>query len=145
MHRRLQETEIYSRLYYKDRIAPIVNERRKALGADVKSILVVKGVTKELWDNEELDVKEVVAKERAKAQTLEPDVPERTPQQFQEYVIHSLRDIDTDFLQPRSAIDELPTYLEEVLYKITELTGLTVSVIFGGPIPKANGTISSSW
>lgn len=43
-----------------------------------------------------------------------------------------------------SAIDELPAYLDDVLHTITRLTGLSVSLLFGGPIPQANGGIYSS-
>jgi len=42
-----------------------------------------------------------------------------------------------------SAIDELPTYLNDVLCTIECLTGLSGSIIVGGPMPNANGAISS--
>lgn len=49
------------------------------------------------------------------------------------------------YFQPLSAIDEFPDYLEDVMRSIVRLTGFSMSVVFGGPIPNAGGAISSAW
>jgi phage tail tube protein FII len=86
LRRRLQETEVYSKLYYDARVASVVREQLKSSGPTVKAISVVKRVTREMWDNEDEETKRVVAEAVAKAQEvpIEEDVSERTAQQYQE-------------------------------------------------------------
>jgi len=43
-----------------------------------------------------------------------------------------------------SAIQQLPAFLNDVLCKIERLTGLSATVMVGGPIPEANGMISTT-
>lgn len=84
----LQETEVYSKLYYNDRILPAVQRRLKTIKDHKGPIInVVKEVTKELWAVEEAEIRENVAAKMAE-QVLdegdnEGDMP-RTPQQYQE-------------------------------------------------------------
>jgi hypothetical protein len=82
--------EVYSKLYYSDRILPAVKERVKAeSGVSRSSIAMIRKVTKQLFEGEDDEVKAEVAAKMAIAQELsldeetEENVP-RTPQQFQE-------------------------------------------------------------
>lgn len=43
-----------------------------------------------------------------------------------------------------SGIDQLPDYLDEVLRKIEAFTGLSATIMVGGPIPAAGGAISTT-
>jgi hypothetical protein len=86
----LQETEVYSKLYYKDRISAGVAERIKTLGQGrPPTIKVIREVTKELYEGEEDEIKMAVATRMAAAQVEAAEVgaaeePPRTPQQYQE-------------------------------------------------------------
>jgi len=42
------------------------------------------------------------------------------------------------------AIQELPDYLDEVLRNIQTFTGLSASIMVGGPMPQAGGALSTS-
>ena len=88
--RHLQEVEVYSKLYYSDRVGPAVTERLKMDGGNGRSrIAVIREVTKELYQGEDDEVKAAVD---ARALTLrEASLNEnaqesaiRTPQQLQE-------------------------------------------------------------
>ena len=86
--RRLQDTEIYSRLYYNDRILPVVCERLKSIKDHKGPIIqIIREVTKDLWSNENPDIRVEVAT-KMEEQVLEQENGEedaqRTPQQYQE-------------------------------------------------------------
>lgn len=91
-HRRLQEVELYSKLYYDDRIAPAVEHRMKACGEKGShSIHMIREVTRELYEGEDDEIKAAV---KAKMASIEDasadDDPDdgspspRTPQQYHE-------------------------------------------------------------
>ena len=84
----LQETEVYSKLFYDERIEPVVRDRLNNMGPQDKAISIVKSVTKELWDAEDMETKAAVAAKVAKAQDVaienEPDNDSvRTPREYQ--------------------------------------------------------------
>jgi hypothetical protein len=89
-HRRLQEVELYSKLYYDDRIAPAVGDRIKACGKDGShSIQMIREVTRELYEGEEDEIKAAVrAKMASVGDASAEDDPDddspspRTPQQY---------------------------------------------------------------
>jgi hypothetical protein len=86
--RRLQDTEIYSKLYYKDRILPVVRERLESIKDHKGPIIqIIREVTKDLWSNENPDIRAEVAT-KMEEQVLEQENGEedaqRTPQQYQE-------------------------------------------------------------
>lgn len=94
--RRLQETEVYSKLYYKDRILPAVQDRLKTAGEQNGPLIkLIKEVTRELFADEDAETKAIVAKEWAALPEL-PDADangedggnglQRTPQQYQRCV-----------------------------------------------------------
>jgi CRISPR/Cas system-associated protein endoribonuclease Cas2 len=93
-HRRLQETEVYSKLFYNDRIEDVVRERLKTAGPDVSAISVTKSVTKELFEGEDEETRAMVAAKVAEARDLpienNIDDLERTPKQYQRLVFFSL-------------------------------------------------------
>jgi hypothetical protein len=88
-HRHLQEVELYSKLYYDNRIAPAVGDRIKACGKDGShSIQMIREVTRELYEGE---VKAAVrAKMVSVGDASAEDDPNnnspspRTPQQYHE-------------------------------------------------------------
>lgn len=93
--RRLQDVEIYSKLYYTDRIQPVVAERLKALksiGAQVNAadrLDIVKKITRDLFEDESDDIKMEVATRVAEAQKMalseeQEEEAVRTAQQYQE-------------------------------------------------------------
>lgn len=86
---RLQETEVYSKLYYKSHIEPAIHNHLKNSAPGTKAISIVKEVTKALWKDEDEETKAEVAKVVANAldMPIEPeegDSSEWTAQQYQE-------------------------------------------------------------
>jgi len=86
--RRLQATEIYSKLYYKDRILPVVRKRLESIEDHSGPIIgIIREVTKELWCDEDVETRNEVAAKTAQQDIVEDDGEEdlqRTPQQYQE-------------------------------------------------------------
>ena len=84
-HRRLQEAEVYLKLYYESRIEPVVREHLKTSDSDVTSLSIIRKVTKEVWEGEDAETQAEVVAKVAKVQeaAIEPDKG-RTPQQYQE-------------------------------------------------------------
>jgi hypothetical protein len=86
----LQTTEVYSKLYYGDRICHVVRERLGDSGYNAqRQIQVIREVTQELHSGEDDEIKAIVAtKVAAAAETSEGrnDEPEaiRTPEEYQE-------------------------------------------------------------
>jgi hypothetical protein len=87
--RRLQEVEVYSKLYYDDRVAPAVADRIKGLGKNAR-IGVIREVTKEFYDGEEDQIKAAVVAEMTSSHEAaansdsEDKDPPRTPQEYHE-------------------------------------------------------------
>ena len=87
--RSLQEVEVYSKLYYADRVAPTVVDRVKGLDAKAR-IKVIREVTKEVYDEEEDEIKaavvaKMISSREAAATSNSGDEPSiRTPQQYHE-------------------------------------------------------------
>jgi hypothetical protein len=86
MHRQLQETEVYSKLYYKSRIKPVVREHLSIAGSVDHAINIVKSTTKNLWIAEDEEIKRAVAAEIARARNvvIPSGEVQRTTQQYQE-------------------------------------------------------------
>jgi hypothetical protein len=62
--RRLQETEVYSKLYYRDRILPAVQDGLKTAGEHNGPLIkLIEEVTMELFAEEDAETKGIVAKE----------------------------------------------------------------------------------
>jgi hypothetical protein len=140
---------MYSKLYYKDRIMPVVRTRVED-GQKGPFIQVVKDVTKELFSVEDEEIKAEIAAKVAEQMLVQEDEedgegPERTPSQYQKYVVCSLfqRRYLIYVVLPR-AIDELPVYLADVLRTVERLTGLSATILVGGPIPANDGAISTT-
>lgn len=148
--RRHQITEIYSKLYYKERILPSVRERVEELGENAgQMISIIRDVTAKLYETEDEEIKAVVEARMAELKALnstdneEAEDASRTPQQYQELVVQDpMSSFTNDIIC--SAIDEMPEFIDDVLQKISSHTGGTATFIFGAPIPKANGTISTT-
>jgi hypothetical protein len=79
--------EVYSKLYYPDRVASAVADRINVLG-ERPSIRMIREVTKEMYEGEEEEIKAaVVAKMEATAKVTMDDDHDGdacTPQQYQE-------------------------------------------------------------
>ena len=81
---------MYSKLYYSDRILPAVKERVET-GSENRwnNIAVIREVTKKMYEEEDEEIKAIVAAKVATAQAepsdegIGEDSP-RTPQQYQE-------------------------------------------------------------
>jgi hypothetical protein len=89
LRRRLQEVEVYSKLYYDSRVEPAVHEALKNLEPGIPPLSIVKQVMRKLWDAEDVETKQAVAEKVARAQevAIEPgkcDTSQRTAQQYQE-------------------------------------------------------------
>lgn len=90
-HCRLQEIEVYSKLYYADRIMPAINECLK-VSTGRSSIMVIKEVTKEIFEGEEDEIKSIVAAKVSASQMEAPNATAaaaaedvtQSPAQFQE-------------------------------------------------------------
>ena len=70
-------------------IGPAVSEHLKNVEPSTRPISIVKQVTKELWDNEDWEIRKTVVEAVAKAQNVainpdEGDSSQCTPQQYQE-------------------------------------------------------------
>ena len=95
-NRKLREVEVYSLLFYKDKIKPRVDEERgdMPLGRS-DNLRLIKRVTADMYDDETEQVKALVAakiaeaKERPNPKVQESDQPsfipgaKRTPSEFQ--------------------------------------------------------------
>ncbi|KZP04770.1 hypothetical protein FIBSPDRAFT_967837 [Athelia psychrophila] len=127
-HRLPQETEAYMNLFYDDRIAAEVQAR--ITDQSGPKINVVRKVAQEMYEKEDAETRAAVAAliaSRAEEMVngAEDLGKEPTPQQYQE------------------CIDALPNYMDQILRDATRRTGLSATLIMGGPIPKDNGTIST--
>ena len=87
--RQLKDYEMYSKLYYDEKVKPIVEEVEGELGSMELSkgekLNLRKRITRDLYDGEDEDVKEVVIaklKERAKVMEDQKNDLDRTPLQY---------------------------------------------------------------
>ncbi|KAG6805182.1 hypothetical protein H0H92_000393 [Tricholoma furcatifolium] len=120
-----QLTEIYSDLYYEDRIAPRVREQL-AIGANhTERLSVIKRVTRESWNAEENEVVERVharllelKEKRQAAKDAPPTLP--TAEEITEN------------------LEDLPAFMGRFLDYVHGSTGWTFSCIMGGPDPSVN-------
>jgi hypothetical protein len=94
----LQDVEVYSKLFYEDRVAPAVAERLRDEGGGDRStrLRTIREVTQKLWEGEDDAVKAAVAaKMAANLPVVAGDAvvtsshQVRTPQQYHEYVTFS--------------------------------------------------------
>lgn len=90
--RRLKENEMFSRMYYKEKVQPIIQDELQHLEASGNGVQkddlinYVKSRTKEIYDAQSDDIKaEIHAAIEEHARSLEPpdDDAERTPEQYQ--------------------------------------------------------------
>ena len=90
--------EVYSKLFYEDRVAPTVAERLRDEGGGDRStrLRAIREVTQKLWEGEDDDIKAAVAaKMAAEPPVVTGDAVDvnslqvRTPQQYHEYVTFS--------------------------------------------------------
>lgn len=89
--RRHQETEIYSKLFYKDRILPEVRKRLDSLGeSHGPMITIIRDVTMEMYEKEDAETKAAVALKIVEAKCVDVDGEDvssglqRTPAQYQQ-------------------------------------------------------------
>ena len=88
--RQLKDYEMYSKLYYEEKIKPIVEEVENELGSMELSkgekLNLHKRIARDLYDEEDEDVKElVIAKLKERAKVIEDqkdDDVDRTPVQY---------------------------------------------------------------
>ncbi|KAF7977624.1 hypothetical protein HWV62_3022 [Athelia sp. TMB] len=128
--RRLQETEAYIRLHYKERIIQVVNERVAAVAVKGPMINLIRQVAKELYELEDdetrVAVKAYITAHAEKLQAEAPEPVDPTPEQYQD------------------AINLLPSYFEAVLNEASIRTGWTFQVLMGGPMPINQGEVQTA-
>ncbi|KAF7967634.1 hypothetical protein HWV62_33613 [Athelia sp. TMB] len=128
--RRLQETEAYIHLHYKERILEVVNERVAAIAVKGPMINLIRQVAKELYEQEDdetrLAVKDFIKAHAEKLQSEAPETVDPTPEQYQD------------------AINLLPSYFDAVLSEASTRTGWTFQVLMGGPMPVNRGEIQTA-
>jgi hypothetical protein len=123
--RLLQDTEIYSQLYYEKKLKAIVAEETKGLSPRERFVKS-REVTRREWDNESDEVKaEVQArKEELSKERMDADDMESTPQQRQ------------------AAIHDLGHTVDCFLAHIKKKTGWTGFIVLGGPNPEMGEQIA---
>ncbi|TFY55898.1 hypothetical protein EVJ58_g7965, partial [Rhodofomes roseus] len=125
-----QEVEVYSKLFYKDRIKENVDAHKKDV-PHRKNIAVVRRETQIAYDNESEEVKREVRarldalKASASAQAETSSTTTRTPADYQK------------------AIDSVPQFLEQLFAYLAEETGWAYSVVGGGPCPDEGGALQT--
>lgn len=146
--RRLHKTEIYSSLYYKDRILPTVRAKVRGMGGSEGPLLpIIKKITAELFAEETAEIKAIVEAAFEDAKVTDVDYKDivrnqnPTPQEYQEYVIPSLA-LSSILIVEFSAIDKLPAFAQQTLNTIHQKTGLSGFFVVGGPMPQAGGSLS---
>ncbi|KAG6913549.1 hypothetical protein DXG01_005981 [Tephrocybe rancida] len=132
-----QLTEIYSDLYYDERIAPTVKERTPMGANPTERLTIVKSVTRDLWNAEE---NAVVQRVHARLAELKVKKEERkdvlmpSPAEISEYV--ALQKLFVYLMQiPRRTLDNLPAFMGRFLEYLHVNTGWNFSCVMGGPDP----------
>ena len=122
--RMLQDTHIYSKLFFDSKLKAIVDEELKNKSATKEErFAVALQVTKREWDNESEEVKAMVRakKEEMQSERSEPDGTPGTKQ---------------------DAIDNLSTVAGAFLQHLKETTGWTGFLVVGGPKPNFGGDLA---
>ncbi len=95
--RALKAEEVYSQLYYKDRVKPLVDERKAGVSSRSEVLRIIKDTTKELFATASSEVRVEVSawmKEQAEAQVVTSTAEngdDTTPEMYAAYV-HTHRD-----------------------------------------------------
>ncbi|KAH9832028.1 uncharacterized protein C8Q71DRAFT_714621 [Rhodofomes roseus] len=142
-----QEVEVYSKLFYKDRIKDTVDAQKKDVPRS-KNIAVVRRETQVAYDNESEEVKREVRarvdalKASASAQVAERSLTTtRTPADYQKCVTLTMSQSYIDWFA--RAIDSVPQFLERLFAYLAEETGWAYSVMGGGPCPDEGGALQT--
>lgn len=128
-----KETEAFSKLYYAERIFPVVAQRSSSSTPKAQHIALIATVTKELWEKVLVDEEDhIIESVRSYVETVkqeleeDEDDTEKTPEQYQ------------------IAIDGVDDYLKEVARYVMKETGLCSSFYVGGMLPYDGGGIFST-
>lgn len=105
-----------------------------------------------MWEAEDDATRDIVlaamavdkAKREAALLAFSEEVTCRTPLQYQRYeTVYNGRNIwQTN--QQNSAIDLLPPLLKMIFDELSKTTGWAFTVLMGGPVPQADGNITSA-
>ena len=140
-------------MYYKDRVLPTFNERWAAAVADAKAndepnpsmMAIRQKVVQECWDQETAEIKEEVHmavqldQERRKEEMKTDLSPPKTPEEYQEYVVSQQSRLSS--LMYSSRLEYCAPFIKAIAEGLRERTGLAVSILLAGPIPKNDGEI----
>jgi hypothetical protein len=124
--RQLQDTEVYSKLFYASKLKSIVDVEVAGMSlTQTEKLAKIREVTKREWANESDEVKEQVRAKKEEPHDLkltEGTTP--SPEQYQE------------------SIDDLSFVVNAFLDHIQETTGWTGFMVLGGPKPDIGGEIA---
>ncbi|TFK78361.1 hypothetical protein K466DRAFT_570886, partial [Polyporus arcularius HHB13444] len=142
--RALQEVEVYSKLYYDEKVKPVVEEKLASLKADrnVDSIepkerlAIVRSHTMASLQQAGDDVKKAVAEAHAEEK-------ERTRALAQAYKIGIVQEEGRTPEQYQHAIDSAPGDIRKALDPIAAASGCIYTVILSGPMPMDGGAVGS--
>ncbi|PPQ86508.1 hypothetical protein CVT26_008391, partial [Gymnopilus dilepis] len=136
--RRLKDYEMFSRLYYAEKVKPVVKEELVRLSAEGEklsrgqTLSLIKVKLREVYRNQSEEVKnEVRVKQEEYAKTL-----------------GDLKDQDPDDVSNRSAtqyldaIQACPNYLTQIFEPLAKKTGWAFTILCGGPDPMDNGNLA---
>lgn len=151
--RALQATEIYSRKYYAERVKPLVQAAKRDLGRKAtraEGMKIVRDCIKEAYKNESREIKEEIEAERLAQNETDDnsgDSGDETSNEGDEshgavvsavkrqaYVTFLYHNMGVDLLFT-SALDDLPTMLQQVFTELHRLTGWRFMVLGAGNLP----------
>lgn len=141
----------YSKLFYKDRVLPLVEAELRLLdhkASNGERLGVIRRLTAERWaqEDEETISQVTAALDVEKADKhVEVDANcKRTPEDYQRYVSLSCAFLNCSLTNECRAIDELPSVLSAVFDELGVTTGWSFTILMGGPYPKDGGSIQTA-
>ncbi|KAF7982028.1 hypothetical protein HWV62_30282 [Athelia sp. TMB] len=135
--RPLTQVKKYSKLFFPTRVRSLVAEALVEFGDNpsrAQTLTTIRRVTTEMWEAEDDATRDIVlaamavdkAKREASLQAFSEEDDAQTPLQYQ------------------SAIDLLPPLLKMIFDELSKTTGWAFTVLMGGPVPQADGNITSA-
>ncbi|PBK84917.1 hypothetical protein ARMGADRAFT_1036841 [Armillaria gallica] len=126
----LKAEEVYSQLYYKDRVKPLVDEQKAGVSSRSEVLRIIKDTTKELFAIESLEVRTEVSaqmKEQAEAQVVMLTVENSDDTTPEMYAV---------------VLGDAAGQIKAFNVALSKATGWSMLTIVGGPDPWENGKIT---
>ncbi|KAH9913411.1 uncharacterized protein B0H18DRAFT_960372 [Fomitopsis serialis] len=146
--RSLKDTEVYSRMYYDERVKPLVEKeiaKKKVAGhivARTERLQIIKDVTVKAFDKENETIKAEVRAQMLARQTMAgnstddgSEGEEGADKESPENVI--------DAVMCQAVLDDLPAILRQLFLEIYRRTGWYFLVLAAGEVPGSEGQIES--